>query len=81
MAKIPAFIVQYGHSKQDGWWGPVAEDSEPWFVIWPINALATAFMENKVEKVDEIGFVTFLYDMRGREVPADIIGNIRKQTK
>ena len=78
MAKIPAFIVQYGHSKQDGWWGEVAEDSEPWFVIWPINALATSFMENKVEKVDEIGFVTFLYDLRGREVPADIIGNIRK---
>jgi hypothetical protein len=38
-------------------------------------------MENKVEKVDEIGFVTFLYDLRGREVPADIIGNIRKQNK
>jgi hypothetical protein len=37
-------------------------------------------MENKVEKVDEIGFVTFLYDLRGRVVPDDIIGNIRKQS-
>jgi hypothetical protein len=38
-------------------------------------------MENKVEKVDEIGFVTFLYDLRGREVPADILNTIVKGIK
>jgi hypothetical protein len=35
-------------------------------------------MENKVEKVDEIGFVEFLYQLRGRKTPADILANITK---
>jgi len=44
MAEIPAFMVQYGHSNQDGWWGEVADDSNPWFVIWPLNEHASRFM-------------------------------------
>ena len=40
MAGIPAFIVQYGHSNQSGWWGEVAEDSVPWFRIIPLNSHA-----------------------------------------
>jgi hypothetical protein len=78
MASIPAFIVQYGHSNQDGWWGEVAEDSIPFFVIWPLNEHAKTFMENKVEKVDEIGFVEFLYQLRDRKIPQDIVDIITK---
>jgi hypothetical protein len=36
-------------------------------------------MENKVEKVDEIGFVEFLYQLRDRKIPADIRATITKQ--
>jgi hypothetical protein len=35
-------------------------------------------MENKVEKVDEIGFVEFLYELRGRKIPQDIVNIITK---
>jgi 5,10-methylene-tetrahydrofolate dehydrogenase/methenyl tetrahydrofolate cyclohydrolase len=48
-------------------------------VIWPLNEHAKTFMENKVEKVDEIGFVEFLYQLRDRNTPADILATITKQ--
>ena len=82
MAKIPAFIVQYGHSNQDGWWGEVAEDSVPFFVVWPLNEHASRFMvthQFKTEQIDEVAFVEFLYELRGRKIPADILNTILKQ--
>jgi len=82
MASIPAFIVQYGHSKQDGWWGEVAEDSVPFFVVWPLNEHASRFMvthQFKTEQIDEVAFVEFLYELRGRKIPADILNTILKQ--
>jgi len=84
LASIPAFIVQYGHSNQDGWWGEVAEDSVPFFVIWPLNEHASRFMfthQFKTEQIDEVAFVEFLYELRGRKIPADILNTILKQTK
>ena len=83
MASIPAFIVQYGHSNQDGWWGEVPEDSKPYFVIWPLNEHANRFMlSNNLkssEQINEISFVEFLYQLRGRKIPQFIIDIITKQ--
>jgi hypothetical protein len=41
MAGLPAFIVRYGHSNQDGWWGEVPDDSTPWFQVIPLNSTRT----------------------------------------
>jgi hypothetical protein len=85
LAKIPAFIVQYGHSNQDGWWGEVAEDSTPYFVVWPLNEHASRFMVThnfkQTAKLDEVGFVEFLYELRGRKIPADILNTSLKGIK
>jgi hypothetical protein len=33
----------------------------------------------KTEQIDEVAFVEFLYELRGRKIPADILANILKQ--
>ena len=81
MAGIPAFIVQYGHSNQSGWWGEVAEDSVPWFRIIPLNSHAhtTDLPTNAFDtKISELVFVTWLYEMRGRKIPGHIVDIITK---
>jgi hypothetical protein len=81
MAGIPAFIVRYGHSNQDGWWGEVPEDSVPWFSIIPLNSLAhTADLPSNANdtKLSELVFVSWLYEMRGRKIPQSIVDILTK---
>jgi hypothetical protein len=81
MAGLPAFIVRYGHSNQDGWWGEVPEDSTPWFQVIPLNVYAhgTDLPSNDNNtKLSELVFVSWLYDMRGRKIPQDIVNIITK---
>jgi len=81
MAGLPAFIVRYGHSNQDGWWGEVPEDSTPWFQVIPLNVYAHGAdlpsNDNNI-KLSELVFVSWLYDMRGRKIPQDIVKIITK---
>ena len=82
MASLPTFIVRYGHSNQDGWWGEVPEDSTPWFQVIPLNSHAhTAGLPSNDNntKLTELVFVTWLYELRGRKIPQDIINIITKQ--
>lgn len=75
MAHIPAFIVRYGHSNQDGFWGDIAEDSKPWFQILPLNLYAHGKdmpTEDNNTKITELVFVTWLYNIRGRTIPPAI---------
>jgi len=81
MASIPAFIVRYGHSNQDGWWGEVPEDSVPWFQIIALNSHAhTADLPSNANdtKLSELVYVSWLYEMRGRKIPQDIVDRITK---
>ena len=81
MAGIPAFIVRYGHSNQTGWWGEVEEDSVPWFQIIPLNVYAHGVdlpSNANDTKLSELVFVTWLYEMRGRKIPQDIVNTITK---
>jgi len=81
MAGIPAFIVRYGHSNQDGWWGEVPEDSVPWFQIIPLNVYAHgADLPSNANdtKLSELVFVSWLYEMRGRKIPQAIVEIISK---
>jgi hypothetical protein len=81
MASIPAFIVRYGHSNQDGWWGEVPEDSVPWFQIIALNSHAhTADLPSNANdtKLSELVFVSWLYEMRGRKIPQAIVDRITK---
>ena len=81
MAGIPAFIVRYGHSNQDGWWGEVPEDSTPWFQVIPLNVYAHGAdlpSNDNNTKLSELVFVSWLYDMRGRKIPQDIVNIITK---
>jgi len=82
MAGIPAFIVRYGHSNQDGWWGDVAADSVPWFQVIPLNVYAHGQdmpSNDNNTKLSELVYVSWLYDMRGRKIPQDIVNIITKQ--
>ena len=79
MAGIPAFIVRYGHSKQDEWWGDVPEDSVPWFQVIPLNVYAHGKdmpSNSNNTKLSELVFVTWLYDLRGRKIPQDIVNKL-----
>ncbi len=79
MAGIPAFIVRYGHSNQDGYWGDVAADSVPWFQIIPLNVYAHGEdmpSNDNNTKLSELVFVTWLYDLRGRKIPQAIVDAI-----
>lgn len=79
MAGIPAFIVRYGHSKQDEWWGDVPDDSVPWFQVIPLNVYAHGKdMPSNANntKLSELVFVTWLYDLRGRKIPQDIVNKL-----
>jgi hypothetical protein len=81
MAGIPAYIVRYGHTNQDGFWGDIAEDSVPWFQIIPLNLYAhgTDMPSNDNNtKLSELVFVTWLYELRGRKIPQDIVATITK---
>ena len=81
MAGLPAFIVRYGHSNQDGWWGEVPEDSTPWFQVIPLNVYAHGAdlpSNDNNTKLSELVFVSWLYDMRGRKIPQDIVNIITK---
>jgi len=81
MASIPAFIVRYGHSNQDGWWGEVPEDSVPWFQIIALNSHAhTADLPSNANdtKLSELVYVSWLYEMRGRKIPQAIVDIISK---
>jgi hypothetical protein len=81
MAGLPAFIVRYGHSNQDGWWGEVPEDSTPWFQVIPLNVYAHGAdlpSNDNNTKLSELVFVSWLYDMRGRKIPQDIVNIIIK---
>ena len=81
MAGIPAFIVRYGHSKQDGFWAPIPEDSVPWFQVIPLNVYAHGKdMPSNANntKLSELVFVTWLYDLRGRKIPQDIVNKLTK---
>jgi len=81
MASIPAFIVRYGHSNQDGWWGEVPEDSVPWFQIIALNSHAhTADLPSNANdtKLSELVYVSWLYEMRGRKIPQDIVDILTK---
>ena len=81
MAGIPAFIVRYGHSNQDGWWGDVAADSVPWFQVIPLNVYAHGQdmpSNDNNTKLSELVYVSWLYDMRGRKIPQDIVNIITK---
>jgi hypothetical protein len=81
MAGLPAFIVRYGHSNQDGWWGEVLEDSTPWFQVIPLNVYAHGAdlpSNDNNTKLSELVFVSWLYDMRGRKIPQDIVNIITK---
>jgi hypothetical protein len=84
MAGLPAFIVRYGHSKQDGWWGDVPDDSTPWFQVIPLNAYAHGAglpSNDNNTKLSELVFVSWLYELRGRKIPQDIGDIITKGTK
>jgi hypothetical protein len=79
---LPAFIVRYGHSKQDGWWGEVPDDSTPWFQVIPLNAYAHGAglpSNDNNTKLSELVFVSWLYELRGRKIPQDIVNIITKQ--
>ena len=81
MAGLPAFIVRYGHSNQDGWWGEVPEDSTPWFQVIPLNVYAHGAdlpSNDNNTQLSELVFVSWLYDMRGRKIPQDIVNTITK---
>jgi len=81
MAGIPAFIVRYGHSKQDGWWGDVPEDSVPWFQVIPLNVYAHGKdmpSNSNNTKLSELVFVSWLYELRGRKIPQDIVNILNK---
>ena len=81
MAGIPAFIVRYGHSDQDGFWAPVTEHSVPWFQVIPLNGYAHGAglpSNDNNTKLSELVFVSWLYDMRGRKIPQDIVDIITK---
>ena len=81
MASIPAFIVRYGHSNQDGWWGEVPEDSVPWFQIIALNSHAhTADLPSNANdtKLSELVYVSWLYEMRGRKIPQAIVDIVSK---
>ena len=81
MAGIPAFIVRYGHSNQEGWWGEVPEDSVPWFQIIPLNVYAHGAdlpSNDNNTRLSELVFVSWLYEMRGRKIPQDIVDIITK---
>jgi hypothetical protein len=81
MAGIPAFIVQYGHSNQDGFWAPVPEHSVPWFQVIPLNSYAhTAGLPSNDNKtrLSELVFVSWLYELRGRKIPQGIVDIITK---
>ena len=79
MAHIPAFIVRYGHSNQDGWWGEIAEDSIPWFEIWPLNEIARKQTLWNNKRIDEHAMVEFLYELRGRTIPKEVSDQIPHQ--
>ena len=82
MAGIPAFIVRYGHSNQDGWWGDVAADSVPWFQVIPLNVYAHGQdmpSNDNNTKLSELVYVSWLYDMRGRKIPQDIVDIITRR--
>ena len=79
MAGLPAFIVRYGHSNQTGWWGEVPDDSTPWFQVIPLNVYAHGAdlpSNDNNTKLSELVFVSWLYDMRGRKIPQDIVNTI-----
>ena len=84
MAGIPAFIVQYGHSHQSGWshfFEEVPEDSVPWFQIIPLNVYAHGAdlpSNDNNTRLSELVFVSWLYEMRGRKIPQDIVSIITK---
>ena len=81
MAGIPAFIVRYGHSDQDGFWGPVADDSVPWFQVIPLNVYAHGKdmpSNSNNTKLSELVFVTWLYDLRGRKIPQSVVDTITR---
>ena len=72
-------IVRYGHSNQDGWWGEVKEDSVPWFQVVPLNVYAHGAdipSNDNNTKLSELVFVSWLYEMRGRKIPQDIVDTI-----
>jgi hypothetical protein len=83
MAGLPAFIVRYGHSKQDGWWGDVPDDSTPWFQVIPLNVIRTrrrtTFKRQQHQAQRTCLRVTWLYELRGRKIPQDIVNIITKQ--
>ena len=84
MAGIPAFIVRYGHSNQSGWsdfWEEVAEDSVPWFQIIPLNMYAHGAdlpSNDNNTRLSELVFVSWLYELRGRKIPQDIVDIITR---
>jgi hypothetical protein len=82
MAGLPAFIVRYGHSNQDGWWGDVPERLDT--VVPSDTAQRYAHgaglpSNDNNTKLSELVFVSWLYELRGRKIPQDIVDIITKQ--
>lgn len=61
-ANLPFFVVRY------------AADLSWWKVV-PLNVMARRWLSKQVEMV-EVEYVSFLYQLRGREVPTEVRGRI-----
>jgi hypothetical protein len=72
-AGIIACIVVYGHSEYDknGLWAAPTENSDMWFNVIPLNAEAIERQPRK-QKLTEVEYVSWLYDTRGRVIPAKL---------
>lgn len=62
MANLPAFFVRYA-------------EKFTWFEITPLNAAAKNRLQNSV-RVTEKKYVKFLYWLRNREAPAEVLNNL-----
>ncbi len=84
MAGIPAFIVRYGHTNKSGWsdwWEEVPPDAVSWFQVIPLNGYAHGAdlpSNDNNTKLSELVFVSWLYEMRGRTIPQDIVDILSK---
>ena len=72
-AGICAYIVVYGHSEYDknGLWAAPTEDSDMWFQVIALNAEAMERQPKKA-KLTEAEYVTWLYELRNRVIPAKL---------
>lgn len=66
-ATVPAFVVRYQQSG-DGW--------EFFVIANPLSTYASGLMPSN-RRLDEVGYVRWLYELRGRNVPASVLDAIR----